>query len=92
MCSFHRFRWDIKRFVPDFSIYPVEGYITSGMEVTFDVTFHPQEISQDIRYDVRLLRNVLFNNTLNTFYLWLYGVIHMVVREEICCHHMGYSF
>ena len=23
-------------------------------------------------------RNVLFNNTLNTFYLWLYGVGHMV--------------
>ena len=22
--------------------------------------------------------NVLFNNTLNTFYLWLYGVRHMV--------------
>ena len=22
--------------------------------------------------------NVLFNDTLNTFYLWLYGVIHMV--------------
>ena len=22
--------------------------------------------------------NVLFNNVLNTFYLWLYGVIHMV--------------
>ena len=23
-------------------------------------------------------RNVLFNNALNTFYLWLYGVRHMV--------------
>ena len=23
-------------------------------------------------------RNVLFNNVLNTFYLWLYGVGHMV--------------
>ena len=23
-------------------------------------------------------RNVLFNDALNTFYLWLYGVIHMV--------------
>ena len=22
--------------------------------------------------------NVLFNDTLNTFYLWLYGVVHMV--------------
>ena len=23
-------------------------------------------------------RNVLFNDALNTFYLWLYGIIHMV--------------
>ena len=41
--------------------------------------------------------NVLFNDTLNTFYLWLYGVGHMVkdpeiVREETRCCHMGYSF
>ena len=32
----------------------------------------------------------------NTFYLWLYGVRHMVqdhsVREETCCCHMGYLF
>lgn len=46
-----RFRWDIDRFLPDFSISPVEGYITPGMEVNFDVLFHPQNISQDIRYD-----------------------------------------
>ena len=30
--------------------------------------------------------NVLFNDALNTFYLWLYGVRHMVKN------HMGYSF
>ena len=41
--------------------------------------------------------NVLFNNALNTFYLRLYGVIHMVkdnqiAREETSCRHMGYSF
>ena len=39
--------------------------------------------------------NVLFNDTLNTFYLRLYGVGHMVkdhsVREETRCRHMGYS-
>ena len=35
---------------------------------------------------------------LTHFYLWLYGVRHMVKnhsdseREETCCHHMGYSF
>ena len=42
-------------------------------------------------------RNVLFNDTINTFYLWLYGIWHMVknqstAREETWCHHMGYSF
>ena len=40
--------------------------------------------------------NVLFNDALNTFYLRLYGVRHMVkdhlVREETRCRHMGYSF
>ena len=49
---FFRFKWDIASFQPDFSIHPVEGYITPGMEVTFEVFFHPQEINQDIRYDV----------------------------------------
>ena len=41
--------------------------------------------------------NVLFNDTLNTFYLRLYGVRHMVknhsdMREETRCRHIGYSF
>ena len=40
--------------------------------------------------------NVLFNDALNTFYLRLYGVGHMVkdhsVREKTRCRHMGYSF
>ena len=40
---------------------------------------------------------VLFNDALNTFYLRLYGIRHMVrdihiVRQETRCHHMGYSF
>ena len=39
----------------------------------------------------------LFNDTLVTFYLRLYGVGHMVkghqiAREETCFSHMGYSF
>ncbi|XP_059164883.1 hydrocephalus-inducing protein homolog isoform X3 [Physella acuta] len=46
-----KFRWDIKRFKPDFSISPVEGYITPGMEVTFDVVFQPQSVNGDVRYD-----------------------------------------
>ena len=41
--------------------------------------------------------NVVFDNALNTFYLWLYRVENMVkdhsAREETCCsHYMGYSF
>ena len=26
--------------------------------------------------------NILFNNTLNTFYLWLYGIEHMVKYQS----------
>ena len=38
-------------------------------------------------------RNVLFNDALNTFYLWLYSVRYMViVRKETCCRHIGYSY
>ena len=42
-------------------------------------------------------QNVLFNNTLKTVYLWLYGVWDMVkntqiVREETCWCHIGYVF
>ena len=38
--------------------------------------------------------NVLFNDTLNTFYLWLYGIGHTVEdhSENERGNHMGYSF
>ena len=41
--------------------------------------------------------NVLFNDALNTFYLLLYGVRHMVKdhsdsEQETHCRHIGYSF
>ncbi|XP_048371298.1 hydrocephalus-inducing protein homolog [Sphaerodactylus townsendi] len=45
------FKWDTKRFKPDFSIKPAEGYISPGMDVSFEVTFHPCEQSQDICYE-----------------------------------------
>ncbi|XP_075181569.1 hydrocephalus-inducing protein homolog [Anomaloglossus baeobatrachus] len=45
-----RFQWDVTQFAPDFSISPASGYITAGTEVTFDVVFHPAEISSDIHY------------------------------------------
>ena len=49
---------------------------------------------------IRKEGNVVFNDALNTFYLRLYGVTHMVKdhsdsergREETCCRHMGYFF
>ena len=43
-------------------------------------------------------RKCIFNDALNTFYLWLYGVRHwyktpQIAREKILCHHyIGYSF
>ena len=48
--------------------------------------------------DDRKEGNVLFNDALNTFYLKLYGVGHMVkdhsdsAREETRCPNTGYSF
>ena len=41
--------------------------------------------------------NILFNDALNTFYLRLYGIRHMVKdhsdrREEACCRYMHYAF
>ena len=45
----------------------------------------------------RAMRNVLFNDALNTFYLRLYGVRHMVKdhsdsEKETRCRHIGYSY
>jgi hydrocephalus-inducing protein len=43
------FKWDTEKMKPEFSITPTIGYISPGMEVNFDVTFNPQELSNDIR-------------------------------------------
>ncbi|CAH7062215.1 Hydin [Phodopus roborovskii] len=45
-----RFKWDIKKLKPHFSISPEEGYITSGMEVALEVTYHPTEIGKESLY------------------------------------------
>ena len=37
---------------PDFTIVPDSGYLAPGMDITFDITFHPVEVALDIRYDV----------------------------------------
>uniref|UniRef100_A0A2K6KCF4 HYDIN axonemal central pair apparatus protein n=1 Tax=Rhinopithecus bieti TaxID=61621 RepID=A0A2K6KCF4_RHIBE len=49
-----RFKWDVKKFEPHFSISPEEGYITSGMEVSFEVTYHPTEVGKE-----SLCKNIL---------------------------------
>lgn len=43
------FKWESDKLKPDFSINPIEGYISPGMEINFDITFHPNKISPDIR-------------------------------------------
>ena len=40
---------------------------------------------------IRKEGNVLFNDALNPFPLWLYGVEH-IVEDTSCQHYMGYSF
>lgn len=46
-----KFHWEVSRFAPDFSISPIEGYISPGMDLPLEITFHPAEINQDIRYE-----------------------------------------
>ncbi|KAJ3106206.1 hypothetical protein HDU97_006839 [Phlyctochytrium planicorne] len=46
-----KFHWDITKFQPDFSISPTEGYISPGMDISLEITFHPTEVNQDIRYE-----------------------------------------
>ena len=43
------FKWDLEKMKPEFSIYPVMGYISPGMEVNFDLVFNPTELSSDLR-------------------------------------------
>ncbi|KAM8955232.1 hydrocephalus-inducing protein homolog [Lycaon pictus] len=45
-----RFKWDVRKFEPHFSIRPEEGYITAGMEVSFEVTYHPTEVGKESLY------------------------------------------
>ena len=52
-------------------------------------------VSIPLNSHVMKVGHILFINPLNTFYLRLYDVGHMVLlaREETCCrHYMGYSY
>jgi hypothetical protein len=46
-----KFSWDSAKFWPDFSISPSEGYISPGMDISLEVTFHPNDINADVRYE-----------------------------------------
>ncbi|XP_026166304.1 hydrocephalus-inducing protein-like isoform X3 [Mastacembelus armatus] len=46
-----RFHWKTKHFPPELSISPATGYICPGMEVPFELTFAPVELSNDTKYE-----------------------------------------
>ncbi|KAM7413943.1 hypothetical protein PAMA_018980 [Pampus argenteus] len=46
-----RFHWKTENFPPELSIAPTKGYICPGMEVPFEVTFAPVDLSNDTRYE-----------------------------------------
>ena len=57
---------------------------TPAVGVVSETLLQHVTILQNILYiEGRKEGNVLFNNTLNTFYLWLYGVRHMVKETQI---------
>ena len=79
-----------------------EGTCCRHMGYSFRLTarvllYAPSHRYESTYHQGRKEVNVLFNNALNTFYLWLYGIGHMVKdhsdgeRGNLCCH-MGYSF
>jgi hydrocephalus-inducing protein len=43
------FNWEIEKMKPEFSIQPVLGYISPGMDVNFDITFTTTELALDVR-------------------------------------------
>ncbi|XP_047451812.1 hydrocephalus-inducing protein homolog [Mugil cephalus] len=46
-----RFHWKTENFPAELSIAPAKGYICPGMEVPFELTFAPVELSNDTRYE-----------------------------------------
>jgi len=47
-----RFKWDVSKLAADFSLSQVEGYVAAGMDVPFDVVYHPRDVSNDLRSEV----------------------------------------
>ena len=78
------------------STHCIYGYMEVGKKEMFYLTTHSTHCIYGYM-EGRKEGNVLFNDALNTLYLQLYGIRHMIkepqtAREETCCHHMGYSF
>jgi hypothetical protein len=44
-----KFNWEIAKLPKDFTISPLEGYISPGMEIAIEVAFHPKDLNVDIR-------------------------------------------
>ena len=36
---------------PDFSVAPSEGYLQPNEDTNIEITFHPQSVNRDIRYE-----------------------------------------
>lgn len=48
-----RFHWPVSKLdAKNFSIYPMHGYCSPGMEVPFTVSFHPVALNLAIRNEV----------------------------------------
>ena len=50
-CFYFSFSWHADTLGADFSISPLEGYLAPAMEASFDITFHPKDVNQDVRKD-----------------------------------------
>ncbi|CAD7699389.1 unnamed protein product [Ostreobium quekettii] len=46
-----KFSWETSRLTPNFSLFPSEGFLSPGRDVTLDITFHPEAVSADIRLE-----------------------------------------
>ena len=66
------FSWNIEKFQPDFSIAPVKGYISPGMEVSFEIIFHPTVVNHDIRYEVNGLLESIGDQLIVSFRVLLF--------------------
>ena len=66
------FSWNVEKFQPDFSITPVKGYISPGMEVSFEIIFHPTVVNHDIRYEVNGLLESVADQLIISFRVLLF--------------------